>query len=52
LLTSRNRDAGTTLVLVTHDKQLAAIADRTIVIRDGMVVADELQTSPLLQEAL
>ncbi len=44
LLTGRNRHAGTTLVLVTHDKQLAAIADRTIMIRDGMVVADELRT--------
>src|SRR5271170_383166 len=50
LLTTRNRDAGTTLVLVTHDKQLAAMADRTIVIRDGMVVADELKAAEVLQE--
>src|SRR5271165_2888196 len=49
LLTTRNRDAGTTLVLVTHDKQLAAMADRTIVLRDGMVVADELKAAEVLQ---
>src|SRR5271167_4979035 len=50
LLTSRNRDAGTTLVLVTHDKQLAAMADRMIVLRDGMVVADELRAAAPLEE--
>jgi putative ABC transport system ATP-binding protein len=52
LLTSRNRDAGTTLVLVTHDKQLAAIADRTIVLRDGMVVGDELRPGVEAAEAM
>lgn len=41
LLTTRNRDARTTLVLVTHDKQIADLSDRTIVMRDGLVVADE-----------
>ncbi len=50
LLTTRNRDAGATLVLVTHDKQLAAMADRTIVLRDGMVVADELRAAEVLEE--
>jgi len=43
LLLSRNRDAGTTLVLVTHDPQVAALAHRKIVLRDGMVVEDTLQ---------
>jgi putative ABC transport system ATP-binding protein len=32
------RDHGTTLVLVTHDPALAALADRTIQLRDGRVV--------------
>jgi putative ABC transport system ATP-binding protein len=50
LLTTRNRAAGTTLVLVTHDKQLAAMADRTIVLRDGVVVADELRAAEILEE--
>jgi len=43
LLLSRNRDAGTTLVLVTHDPVVAALAHRRIVLRDGTVVADEVQ---------
>ena len=40
LLLTRNRQAGTTLVLVTHDPQVAALAHRKIVLRDGMVVED------------
>ena len=52
LLTTRNREAGATLVLVTHDKQLAAMADRTIVLRDGLVVADELRTAGSLEDEL
>jgi putative ABC transport system ATP-binding protein len=40
LLLSRNSAAGTTLVLVTHDPQVAALAHRKIVLRDGMVVED------------
>jgi len=43
LLLSRNREAGTTLVLVTHDPAVAALADRRIVLRDGLVVEDVLQ---------
>jgi putative ABC transport system ATP-binding protein len=43
LLLSRNRDAGTTLVLVTHDPQVAALAHRIIVIKDGMVVEDVMR---------
>ena len=43
LLLSRNRDAGTTLVLVTHDPQVAALAHRVIVIKDGMVVEDVMR---------
>ena len=42
LLTTRQREAGTTLVLVTHDPQIAGHADRRIVLRDGVVVNDEL----------
>jgi putative ABC transport system ATP-binding protein len=42
LLLSRNRDAKTTLVLVTHDPQVAALAHRKIVLRDGLVVEDVL----------
>jgi putative ABC transport system ATP-binding protein len=40
LLLERNRKAGTTLVLVTHDVEIASRADRKIVLRDGVVVED------------
>lgn len=42
LLLERNRKAGTTLVLVTHDAEVAAQADRKIVLKDGLVVEDTL----------
>jgi putative ABC transport system ATP-binding protein len=38
LLLSLNRQEGTTLVLVTHDQELAANADRRILLRDGRIV--------------
>jgi putative ABC transport system ATP-binding protein len=37
-LVAVNRDRGRTLVLVTHDPELAARADETILLRDGRVV--------------
>jgi putative ABC transport system ATP-binding protein len=40
LLLERNRKAGTTLVLVTHDAEVASRADRKIVLRDGLIVED------------
>lgn len=43
LLLALNRREGTTLILVTHDQALAARADRIVTLRDGLVVADELQ---------
>ena len=42
LLLDRNRKAGTTLVLVTHDQEVASRADRKIVLRDGLIVEDTL----------
>jgi putative ABC transport system ATP-binding protein len=42
LLAERQRESQTTLVLVTHDPQIADRADRRIVLKDGVVVADEL----------
>ena len=44
LLTGRQRESNTTLVMVTHDPQIAGRADRRIHLRDGVVVADELVT--------
>jgi putative ABC transport system ATP-binding protein len=42
LMVEMNRRRGATLVLVTHDQELAARADRRISLRDGRVVSDEL----------
>jgi len=42
LMLKLNREQGTTLVLVTHDQKLTEHADRRIVLRDGIIVADEL----------
>jgi putative ABC transport system ATP-binding protein len=46
LLLQLNRIEGTTLVLVTHDPVLAGYANRRIVLRDGLVVSDELNAEP------
>ncbi|HYP01160.1 MAG TPA: ABC transporter ATP-binding protein [Pyrinomonadaceae bacterium] len=40
LMLKLNRQRGTTLVLITHDHELAALADRRIALRDGRVVSD------------
>lgn len=40
LLLEAQRDLGATLVVVTHDPDVAARLDRTISLRDGRVVAD------------
>ncbi len=40
LMVELNQDSGTTLVLVTHDLDLAGRAQRTIRLADGRVVAD------------
>ncbi len=42
LLLEHNQRAGTTLVLVTHDSEVASKADRRIVLRDGLIVEDTL----------
>jgi putative ABC transport system ATP-binding protein len=47
LLLDRNRNSGTTLVLVTHDPEVARQADRRIVIKDGLVVEDTLSIEPV-----
>jgi putative ABC transport system ATP-binding protein len=46
LLLNLNRTEGTTLVLVTHDPVLATYADRRIVLRDGLIISDELNPNP------
>jgi putative ABC transport system ATP-binding protein len=41
LLLSLNRREGATLVLVTHDRELASHATRIITLRDGRILSDE-----------
>ena len=43
MLTELNRRQGTTLVLVTHNRELAHQAGRLICLRDGRIVSDESQ---------
>ncbi len=41
-----NRERGITLVLVTHEPDIAAYADRVVVFKDGKIKKDERVTAP------
>jgi putative ABC transport system ATP-binding protein len=41
LLTSLNHDQGITIVMITHEPDMAAYAKRIVRFRDGMVESDE-----------
>ena len=47
LMSELHRQNDVTLVLVTHDNELAQQADRQIVLRDGRVISDESRSSTL-----
>ena len=47
LMTGLHSKRNVTLVLVTHDAQLAAEAERQIVLRDGRVVSDDMHPRPV-----
>jgi ABC-type antimicrobial peptide transport system, ATPase component len=51
ILLSLNRSEGTTLILVTHDRDLAGYADRRITLRDGRIIADELSETSVRRAA-
>lgn len=41
LLLDLNKEAGTTLVIVTHDLELAKLTNRRVIIKGGQIVTDE-----------
>ena len=49
LMVDMNRKRNATLVLVTHDHELAAEADRQISLRDGRVVMDSEQPGAIIE---
>lgn len=42
LLRALNRGTGLTIVLVTHEHDIAAYTDRTVMFRDGLIASDEM----------
>ncbi|MGH7782179.1 MAG: ABC transporter permease [Candidatus Binataceae bacterium] len=46
IITRLNRDRGITVILVTHDPDVGAYADRTVSFRDGQIVSDTRKTGP------
>jgi putative ABC transport system ATP-binding protein len=47
LLQKLNRERGITIVLVTHERDIAACASRVVTMRDGRIVSDVAQDVPL-----
>jgi macrolide transport system ATP-binding/permease protein len=45
-LKALNRDRGVTIIMVTHEPDIAKYADRTVTMRDGRIIADERRSSP------
>ena len=52
LLSTLNRERGVTLVIVTHNTEVAAAAQRVITIRDGKIQRDVLMSNELERELL
>jgi macrolide transport system ATP-binding/permease protein len=52
-LQSLNREQGVTVVVITHEQDIAAYANRTVTMRDGQIVSDQAtsKATPKLQTA-
>ncbi len=44
-LRSLNRERGVTIIIVTHEADIAAFADRIVTMRDGKIISDERRPS-------
>ena len=49
-LVKLNREQGVTIVVVTHESDIAAFADRIVTMRDGQIVSDERVAKPVPAE--
>ncbi len=49
IIRSLNRKQGVTVIVVTHESDIAAYADRVIVMRDGRILSDEHQVAVVTQ---
>jgi putative ABC transport system ATP-binding protein len=47
LLQRLNRERGITIILVTHERDIAACASRVVTMRDGLIVSDVVQDAPV-----
>jgi len=50
-LSSLNREQGVTIIVVTHEPDVAAFADRVLTMRDGQIVSDVRKASRSANEA-
>ncbi len=51
-LVSLNREQGVTIIVVTHEADIAAFADRVITMRDGQIISDQrVQKQPIAELA-
>jgi macrolide transport system ATP-binding/permease protein len=51
-LVALNRKEGVTIILVTHEADIAAYADRIVTMRDGKIIADEKVAQPAAPAAV
>ena len=52
LLQDSCRRSGTTVIIITHNKALCAMADRVIRVKSGTIVSEELNTNPVPVEEI